>query len=143
MKIIHLATVALLIVAPVAQAQEQDTISVPVPANELRIDLPDHHKKMWPNDYEAYKGAYTLSNGKTLSIVGRGSNMYAYVDNDRHHKIAAVGPNTFVALDRQLKMQINLRDGGEPDGWVTMVVPAQRLSSGEIVPEKTVSFAMR
>jgi hypothetical protein len=143
MKIINLITVAgVLAVAPVIYAQDQDTVSVPVRANEVRIELPDNYKKMWPADYDAYKGGYTLSNGKTLSVISRGTNMYAYVDNDKWHKIAAVAPNIFVALDRQLKMEINLLEGGEANGWVAMVVPAQQLSSGEIIPEKIVYFAM-
>jgi hypothetical protein len=142
MKIIHLAAVAgMLTVVPAIQAQE-DTVSVPVRANEVRIDLPDNHKKMWPADYDDYKRDYSLSNGQTLSIISRGTNMYAYVGNDKWHKIAAIAPNTFVALDRKLKMEINLLGEEQANGWVTMVVPAQQLSSGEIVPEKIVYFAM-
>jgi hypothetical protein len=144
MKIINFAAVAVMLaVVPAIQAQEQDTVSVPVRANEPRIDLPERYSKMWPADYDAYKGRYLLSNGKTLSVISRGSNMYAHVDDGQWHKIAAVAPNTFVALDRQLKMEINLAEGAEATGWVTMVVPAWQLSSGETVPEKIVSFAMR
>lgn len=144
MKIINFAAVAgMLAVVPLIQAQEQDTVSVPVRANELRIDLPENYRKMWPADYDTYKGRYSLANGQTLSIVSRGLNMYAHIDDDQWHKIAVAAPNTFVALDRQLKMEINLVERGEPKGWVIMVVPARQLSSGEVVPEKIVSFAMR
>jgi hypothetical protein len=146
MKILTLVTLAALCAAaPAIQAQEpeQDRVIVPLPPSELRIELPDTYKKMWPDQYEAYKGAYNLSNGQTLSIRSFGTNMVAYIDNDKWHKLVAVAPNTFVALDRQLKMEINLLDDGDANGWVHMVVPAQKLSSGEIVPEKVVSFAMR
>jgi hypothetical protein len=146
MKMITLAAVAgMLVFAPAIQAQEQEaeTTSVPVRANDLRIELPAKYKKMWPDQYDQYKGSYTLANGQILLIRSAGTNMYAYVDNQAWHKIVAVAPNTFVALDQQLKMEINLRDNDEVSGWVTMVVPAQRLSSGEVVPEKTVSLAMR
>lgn len=146
MKIVILATVAgMLAFAPAlqAQTQEPETVAVPGRANDNRIELPAAYKKMWPDQYEQYKGGYNLSNGQMLSIRSFGLNMYAYVDNDRWHKIVAVAPNTFVALDQKLKMEINLLEDGDASGWVTMVVPSQRLSSGEIVPEKTVSFAMR
>jgi hypothetical protein len=151
MKIVTLAALAgMLVFAPTLYAQQQEqqqqepeTMSVPVRANDLSIELPATYKKMWPDRYDEYKGAYTLANGQKLSIRSFGVNMYAYVDNDRWHKIVAVAPNTFVALDRQLKMEINLLDDDNASGWVTMVVPAQQLSSGELVPEKIVSFAMR
>jgi len=143
MKIIKLAMLAGML--PLAiQAQEQsDTVSVPVRANDLRIELPDSYKKMWPEQFDDYKRGYTLSNGQTLYIRSLGSNMYAFVDNDHWHKIVAVAPNTFVALDRQLKMEINLHEDDGASGWLTMIVPSRQLSGGGFVPEKIVSFAMR
>ncbi|NGZ87379.1 hypothetical protein [Duganella aceris] len=146
MKIITLVTLAAMfavVPATQAQQQEQDRVIVPLPPVEQSIELPASYKKMWPDQYEAYKGAYNLSNGQTLSIRSFGTNMVAYIDNEKWHKLVAVAPNTFVALDRQLKMEINLHDDGDANGWVHMVVPAQKLSSGEIVPEKVMSFAMR
>lgn len=143
MKIVHSAILlGMLALVPAARAQQSDTISVPVRANDARIELPDSYSKMWPDRYDEYRGGYTLSNGQILSIRSFGTNMYAYVDNDHWHKIVAVAPNTFVALDRQLKMEINLHDG-DASGWLTMVVPAQQLSGGGFVPEKIVSFVMR
>ena len=145
MKIVIFAALAgTLALSPTSYAQqEQETTSVSVPAPELSIELPASYKKMWPDHYDEYKGAYTLANGQTLSIRSFGLNMVAFVDNDRWHKIVAVAPNTFIALDRQLKMEINLMKDDQASGWVTMVVPARQLSSGETVPEKIVSFAMR
>jgi hypothetical protein len=143
MKIIKLAMLAGMLPL-VIQAQEQsDTVSVPVRANDLRIELPDSYKKMWPEQFDDYKRGYTLSNGQTLYIRSLGSNMYAFVDNDQWHKIVAVAPNTFVALDRQLKMEINLHEDDGASGWLTMIVPSRQLSGGGFVPEKIVSFAMR
>ena len=146
MKIVILAALAgMLAFAPTtyAQQEEQETTSVPVRAPELSIELPATYKKMWPDRYDEYRGSYNLANGQTLSIRSFGYNMYAYVDRDRWHKIVAVAPNTFVALDRKLKMEINLLGEDDANGWVTMVVPAQQLSSGELAPEKIVTFAMR
>ena len=145
MKIIKLALLAGMLALPFAiQAQEQsDTVSVPVRANDLRIELPDSYKKMWPDQYDAYRGGYALSNGQTLTIRSLGANMYAYIDSGSWHKIVAVAPNIFVALDRQLKMEINLRGEDDVSGWVTMVLPARKLSGGGFAPEKVVSFAMR
>lgn len=143
MKIIKLAMLAGMLPLVIHAQEQSDTVSVPVRANDLRIELPDSYKKMWPEQFDDYKRGYTLSNGQTLYIRSLGSNMYAFVDNDQWHKIVTVAPNTFVALDRQLKMEINLHEDDGASGWLTMMVPSRQLSGGGFVPEKIVSFAMR
>jgi hypothetical protein len=143
MKIIKLAMLAGMLPLVIHAQEQSDTVSVPVRANDLRIELPDSYKKMWPEQFDDYKRGYTLSNGQTLYIRSLGSNMYAFVDNDQWHKIVAVAPNTFVALDRQLKMEINLHEDDGASGWLTMIVPSRQLSGGGFVPEKIVSVAMR
>jgi len=142
MKIIRIAMLVGMLPLAIHAQEQSDTVSVPVRANDLRIELPDSYKKMWPEQFDDYKRAYTLSNGQTLYIRSLGSNMYAFVDNDPWHKIVAVAPNTFVALDRQLKMQIDLRED-DAKGWLTMVLPSRQLSGAGFVPETVVSFAMR
>ena len=77
------------------------------------------------------------------AVIKMWPEQYAFVDNDHWHKIAAVAPNTFVALDRQLKMEIKLHEDGGASGWLMMALPSRQLSGGEFVPEKIVSFAMR
>ncbi|WP_147328022.1 MULTISPECIES: hypothetical protein [unclassified Duganella] len=126
------------------QAQpSEDTVSVPVSARQLRIELPDAYSKMWPEDYRDLVAKYSLSNGQTLSIVARGTNMYAFVDQGPAHKIVATGRNNYVALDRQLKMEIDLQGSNGASGSVTMVVPSQSLSDGRVVPEQVVLLAFR
>ncbi|MCU6497253.1 hypothetical protein LPN04_05530 [Rugamonas sp. A1-17] len=123
--------------------QSEDTLRVPVPANQARIELPDSYSKMWPENYRDLVADYTLSNGQTLSIVSRGTNMYASVDQGPQHKIVATTRNNYVALDRQLKMEINPDDQSGAHGWLTMVVPARSLADGRFVPEQVVHLAMR
>ena len=146
---------AVLTVASSVQAQQQiepsqpEPQSVPVPYkatqadDQLRIELPERYRKMWPQDYDDYRGGYALSNGQTLSIAPRGLHMYARIDNGQWHKLVAAAPNTFVALDRQLKMEINLLDDEKVSGWVTMVVPQQTLANGVVLPERAVRLAVR
>lgn len=123
--------------------QSEDSLRVPVPASQARIELPELYSKMWPQDYRDLVANYTLSNGQTLSIISRGTNMYAYVDQGREHKIVATGRDSYVALDRQLKMEIHLDEESGARGWVAMVVPARQLSDGGVVPEQVVRLAMR
>jgi len=123
------------------QADPQQQV-VPVKGNEARIDLPDHYHKMWPNDYSAYLKTYSLSNGMALSIFSRGDTVYATVDHI-WHRIVATSPDTFVALDKQLKMHIQLLENDEVSGDLLMVVPAQRLSDGSVLGEKVLYAALR
>lgn len=133
-----------LALAPALQAQpSEDTVSVPVSARQLRIELPAAYSKMWPQDYLDLMANYSLSNGQTLSIVGRGLNMYAAIDRGPLHKIVSTSRNNYVALDRQLKMEIVLHDDETVSGSVTMVVPSQSLSDGRFVPEQVLLLAFR
>lgn len=145
MKTIYVAVVVGgLALSSASQAQQsEETLRVPVPANQARIELPESYSKMWPQDYRDLVATYTLSNGQTLSIISRGTNMYAYVDRGPQHKIVTTGRDNYVALDRQLKMEIHLDDDNGAHGWLTMVVPARNLSDGGVVAEQVIHLAMR
>src|SRR5476649_727698 len=79
-----------LALSPALQAQpSEDTVSVPVSARQLRIELPNTYSKMWPQDYRELVANYALSNGQTLSIISRGTNMYALLDRGPVHKIVS------------------------------------------------------
>ena len=69
-----------------------------------------------------------------LLIAGSIGAMYARIDDQDEHRIIAATSNSFVALDRQLAMRIDLRDDGSVGGEVLMMVPAESLASGEVVP---------
>lgn len=146
---------AALTLAPAVQAQQevgqsqpaQQSVPVPYKAGRagglLQIDVPERYRSMWARDYDDYRRAYTLANGQSLSIAPRGMHMYARVDDGPWHKIVVAAPNTFVALDRQLKMEINLHDNDEVSGWVTMAAPAEQLANGAPSPQRAVRLAMR
>ncbi len=145
MKTLCLAIVlGALALSPALQAQpSEDTVSVPVSARQLRIELPDVYSKMWPENYRDLVANYSLSNGQTLSIVSRGTNMYAFIDQGPQHKIVSTSRNNYVALDRQLKMEIDLSGDNGASGSVTMVVPSRSLSDGSVIPEQVVLLAFR
>ncbi|SEN14493.1 hypothetical protein SAMN05428959_101387 [Duganella sp. CF517] len=131
------------------QQSEPEQQSVPVPYKasqagaQVRIELPQRYRKMWPQDYDDYRRGYTLSNGQTLAIAPRGMHMYARIDDGQWHQLVAAAPNAFVALDRQLQMEINLLGDDQVSGWVAMVVPQRTLANGLVVPERTVRLAVR
>ena len=125
--------------ALLANAQSlPDSQTVTIPGGRLHtIELPAHRHFMNAEDFSPFRGGYELSNGQVLYLRNTssiGAIMYARIDNQDEHRIIATGRNSFVALDRQLAMRIDLRDDGSVGGEVLMRVPAEKLASGEIVP---------
>jgi hypothetical protein len=123
---------------PMARAQtSSDTITISAP--ERRIEAPSHVYRMWDDEFADFKRVYFLSDGKTLSLYSKGKRMYAEVDGQATHEIVATTPNTFVALDRKLKMRIDLVSDDEARGELLMAVPAQPVAGNTEPGEKLVA----
>ena len=124
--------------ALLANAQSlPDSQTVVIPGGRLQtIELPAHRHFMNAQDFAPFRGGYELANGQVLHLRNAGSigAMYARIDDQDEHRIVAATSNSFVALDRQLAMRIDLRDDGSVGGEVLIQVPAQTLASGDIVP---------
>ena len=136
--------------ALLANAQSlPDSQTVTIPGGRLHtIELPAHRHFMCAETFAPFRGGYELSNGQVLHLRNAGSIgaiMYARIDNQDEHRIIATGRDSFVALDRQLAMRIDLRDDGSVGGEVLMRVPAEKLASGAIVPAhvQSMSLALR
>ncbi|MDN2676441.1 MULTISPECIES: hypothetical protein [unclassified Janthinobacterium] len=123
-----------------------DSQTVVVPGGRLHtIELPAHKHFMSAESFAPFRGGYELSNGQVLYLRNAGSigaMMYARIDNQEEHRIIATGSDSFVALDQQLAMRIDLRDDGSVGGEVLMRVPAEKLASGEIVPAHVQSMSL-
>ncbi|MCC7680797.1 hypothetical protein [Janthinobacterium sp. FW305-128] len=135
------------ICALLANAQTlPDSQTVVIPGGRMQtIELPAHRHFMSAQEFSPFRGGYELSNGKVLylrNIGSIGAMMYARIDDQEEHRIVASGSNSFVALDRQLAMRIDLRDDGSVGGEVLMVVPAEKLASGDIVPAHVQSMSL-
>ncbi|HTD05446.1 hypothetical protein [Undibacterium sp.] len=129
-KLILVSILGALSLAATAQTAP-DAGTVTISGAEKVILLPSQHHKMWPDEYNAYKGAYSLSNGQTLSVFSRGSKMYAKLENQDRHEIVATASNVFVALDEKLKMRIDLHDDGNVSGELYMVVTPEHVAKGK------------
>ena len=123
-----------------------DSQTVVVPGGRLHtIELPAQKHFMSAETFSPFRGGYELSNGQTLYLRNAGSigaMMYARIDDQDEHRIIATGNDSFVALDQQLAMRIDLRDDGSVGGEVLMRVPAEKLASGEIVPAHVQSMGL-
>lgn len=65
---------------------------------------------MSPENFAQYKGAYNLSNGKTLYLLRKATRMYAMVDAQSAHEIAYTGHGSFQALDGKMAMNLVFAD---------------------------------
>lgn len=135
------------ICALLANAQTlPDSQTVVIPGGRIQtIELPAHKHFMSAQEFSPFRGGYELSNGQVLYLRNAssiGAIMYARIDDQEEHRIVASSSDSFVALDRQLAMRIDLRDNGSVGGEVLMVVPAEKLASGDIVPAHVQSMSL-
>ncbi|WP_338678606.1 hypothetical protein OPV09_14885 [Janthinobacterium sp. TB1-E2] len=133
--------------ALLANAQSlPDSQTVVVPGGRLQtIEMPVHKHFMTAERFAPFRGGYELANGQVLYLRNAssiGAIMYARIDGQEEHRIVATDNNSFVALDRQLAMRIDLRDDGSVGGEVLMLVPAEKLASGDIVPAHVQSMGL-
>jgi len=133
--------------ALLANAQSlPDSQTVVIPGGRLQtIELPAQKHFMTAERFAPFRGGYELANGQVLYLRNAssiGAIMYARIDGQEEHRIVATDNNSFVALDRQLAMRIDLRDDGSVGGEVLMLVPAEKLASGDIVPAHVQSMGL-
>jgi hypothetical protein len=78
-----------------AQSTGEQQVLVPASKAAQRIYLS-------PADFEQYRGAYSLSNGKTLYLVRSAARMFARVDEQASHEIKYTGHGGFEAPDGKM-----------------------------------------
>lgn len=115
-----------------AQAQAQIAERVTIPLPHLTIDLPARAYVMDNSEFGEFRGTYTLADGRLLRLRSFGRLMFGEVGDEGEHRLVAASHNTFVALDRQLKVRIDLGDNGEVGGEVLIAVPMQVAATGEV-----------
>jgi hypothetical protein len=72
-------------------------------------------------DFAKYKGAYSLSNGKTLYMVRRAARMYARVDEQSEHEIYRSGSGKFQAPDGKLEVELVFANDDSVSGHLSYV----------------------
>jgi len=115
-------TTALLCVLPCVVAaqtvdQQPSTVRVPAP---LSIDLPAKAISPALTNFDNYKGAYDLSDGRVISLTQRGTHMYAEIDGMERVRLLAADMNSFVAVDRSMKLNLGHRFDGDVHGEVLL-----------------------
>ena len=106
-----------------ATAQNGSDQSVRIPA--YQIDLPAKPIHVFPGDFDPYKGMYDLSNGGTMKLSASGHRIFATVGERPRTELVKAAHNTFVALDRTLKMTLDEDTDGIMKGEMLMVLPRE------------------
>lgn len=132
---------ALTLPAMAQSSKEVETVTISNPS--LKIEVPSQTYRMSSDDFYPFRGQYELSNGQTLALFERVDGRYAQVSGQSSHRIVATAENAFVAIDRQLKMRIDLKDNGEVGGELYMLVPSKKQANGEVSQEQVVLLAFR
>lgn len=111
-----MATASLFAFALTAWAQSTDEPQVVVPASKTveRTYMP-------PDDFARYKGAYDLSNGKTLYLIRKATRIYARVDEQSMHEITPASRDTFHALDGTMSMSLVRADDDSVSGHLSYI----------------------
>jgi len=97
---------------------------------------------MSPDEFNKFKGAYDLSNGKTLYLIRKASRMYAQVDDQTAHEITRSGNGQFLALDGKMWMELVWANDNSVSGSLNYVDEAP--STAGLEPKVTsIRFASR
>jgi len=121
---------ALLCALPLAAAAQtadsrDSTVRVPAPWS---IDLPDHALGMVLTNFDSYQGAYDLSDGRVLYLTARGHAMFAQVGDQDKVRVVGATMDSFVAVDRSLKLNLGRRQDGEVRGDVLLMPPSNTVA---------------
>ena len=106
------ASVLLLVSTQTAMAADVVVIS------GKKADVADQSYKMHMEDFLFYKGAYDLSNGKSIAVYNQGLRMFAQLDGQDRQEIFATSRDTFASANQQMKMRIELLANGNVRGEV-------------------------
>jgi hypothetical protein len=127
----------LAIAAPAVFAQSPTPPTVTVPA--YTIAPPERTLGKTAADFDTYRGAYDLSNGQVLSLVANGATMYAQLDDESRHELAAIGRGRFVAKDLSMKITLERKLDGDFGG--EMLIAKSPAVAGQ--PVEYIRLALR
>lgn len=120
-----------------------DTVTIPAPVHQIDVPAPGQIIPMTRDEFQQFAGAYNLANGQTLYLRRVDKHYFARVDDWPEHQIVAIGSNDFVALDRQLKMRIELQPYGQVKGDLLIAVPQERMAQNDARQPQFLHFALR
>jgi hypothetical protein len=104
-------------------------ISIPAPA----ISLPDQVSVIYSGGFENLLGLYEMSNGQTMRLTMRGIHKYAQVGERPRVEVVSTSDYEFVAVDRQLKINLDEPVFGHTGGTVLLAVPNDDVAAAQVL----------
>jgi len=114
-KIALLSLLGLLAFTATAQSAPQDSM---VTISGAKSGVAEPMRSMPVDEFNQFAGSYELANGSSVALFTRGLKKYAALHGEPWHEIVATSANSFVAKDRQLKIDIYREDNGAVHGDV-------------------------
>lgn len=125
---------SLFALAITAFAQNTGEQQVVVPASKGALV---QRAYMSPEDFARYKGAYDLSNGKTLYLERKATRMFARVDDQARHEITRTGAGKFRSLDgNSMDIHLVVASDDSVSGELSYIDELQRPIAG-LAPQVT------
>lgn len=109
----------------VPESQSSVRISLPPPS----IQLPEHPSRIYSGGFENLTGLYDLANGQTMRLTMQGIHKYAAIGDQPRVEVVSTRDYEFVALNRQLRINLAEPVFGWTTGTLLMAVPGQNLSA--------------
>ena len=119
-----------------AQSTGDQTVLVPAAKSVVRTYIA-------PDEFSKYKGAYDLSNGKTLWLIRKQTRIYAKVDDQSEHEITRTGSGKFAALDGKMAMELKFADDDSVSGHLSYVDESMPAIAGVAPTVIEMQFASR
>ncbi len=119
-----------------AQSAGDQTVLIPAAKSVQRTYMP-------PGEFNQYKGAYDLSNGKTLWLIRKQTRIYAKVDDQSEHEITRTGNGKFAALDGKMEMALVFAPDDSVSGHLSYVDESMPAVAGVAPKLIEIQFASR
>jgi hypothetical protein len=138
------ATLVATFVSPVvAMAQDVKPPEVNISGVHVKRDENPMTRYMSEYEFTKFKRTYELSNGDTLSLFSRSNLKYAKLGDGNWHSIVATGSNSFVSMDHQLKMEINLKDDETVSGYLWIPASSPAVAGNDVTLLPTIKVVFR
>jgi len=138
-----LASAASFVLSAVVMAQDVKPPEVNISGVPLNHDGAQLATYMSESEFAKFKRTYELSNGNTLSLFSRSDMKYAKLGDGTWHRIDATSPNSFISKDRQLTMEINLKDDDMVSGYLLMPATSPIIAGNDVTQLPLVKVVFR
>jgi hypothetical protein len=132
-KSILFSLLAALSLGAFAQAAAEELSSVKISTPPPAISLPAKVSVIYSGGFENLIGLYDMSNGQTMRLTMRGIHKYAQVGDRPRVEVLSTNDYEFVAVNRQMKINLAEPVFGNTSGTVLLAVPSDDVAAAPVL----------